>query len=67
VRGKQDTPSKELSRVSYDGMEDGKRGRVEKRDGRKVRISQGPEDKPEIIIYYTLRYNLHICINRKSA
>jgi hypothetical protein len=67
VREKQDTPSKGLSRVSYDGMGDGKGGRVEKGDGRKVRISQGPEDKPEISIYYTLRYNLHLCINRKSA
>jgi hypothetical protein len=67
VRGKQDTPSKELSKGAYDGMEEGKGGRVEKVDGRKVRISQGPEDKPEISLYYTLRYNLHICKNRKSA
>jgi hypothetical protein len=48
-------------------MEDGKGGRVEKGDGRKVRMSQGREDKREISLYYTLRDNLHICINRKSA
>jgi hypothetical protein len=48
-------------------MEDGKGGRVEKGDRRKVRISQGPEDKPETSLYYTLRYNLHICIKRISA
>jgi hypothetical protein len=67
VRGKQDTPSKGLSIVSYDGMKDGKAERVEKGDRRKVRISQEPEDKPETSLYYTLRYNLHICINRKSG
>jgi hypothetical protein len=39
MRGKQEIPSKGLGRVSYNGMEDGKGGSVEKEDGRKVRIS----------------------------
>jgi hypothetical protein len=66
-RGKQDVPSKGLSRASYDGMYGGKGRRVEERGGRKVRISQRLVYKPEIRPYYTLRNNLHIYINRRSA
>jgi hypothetical protein len=67
VRGKQDAPSKGLPRESYDGM-DGRKGRkAENGDGRKVRISQMLEEKPEIEVYYTLRLDIRIYLNGKSA
>jgi hypothetical protein len=67
VRGKQATPSKGLSRESYNGMDGRKGKRVENGDERKVRISQRLEDKPEIGLYYILRPNIRICINGKSV
>jgi hypothetical protein len=48
-------------------MDGGKGRTVEKRDRRKIRISQRREDKPEIGLCYTLRHDLHIYINIKSA
>jgi hypothetical protein len=47
---------------------DGRKGRrVENGDGRKVRTSQRLEEKPETEFYYTLRLDIRIGSNGKSA
>jgi hypothetical protein len=51
MKGKQDAPSKGLSRESYDSMDGRKGKRTENRDRRKVRISQRLENKPKIGFY----------------
>jgi hypothetical protein len=64
VELRDDCISRNLTRTatSHDSTDGRKGRRVEKRNERKVRISQRIENKPEIGFYDTLRHNMYICI-----
>jgi hypothetical protein len=57
MRGKQGAPSNVLSRDVWPKGKEGRKWGREK--------SQRGENKPEIGLFYTLRLNIHICINEK--